>query len=39
MPYLEEKYLETIRVCALEPDFKTLAAGDQTAIGEKGGLL
>jgi hypothetical protein len=37
LPYDEKKYLNTIRVCALEPDFKTLAAGDQTAIGEKGG--
>jgi hypothetical protein len=27
MPYNEEKYLETVRICALEPDFKTLAAG------------
>ncbi|KAK2941716.1 Multidrug resistance-associated protein [Blattamonas nauphoetae] len=35
-PFDEQKYLETVRVCALEPDFKTLSAGDQTAIGEKG---
>ncbi|KAK2945606.1 Multidrug resistance-associated protein [Blattamonas nauphoetae] len=35
-PWDEKKYLETVRVCALEPDFKTLSAGDQTAIGEKG---
>ncbi|KAA6379179.1 MAG: putative ABC transporter, partial [Streblomastix strix] len=34
--YDEEKYNEVIRVCALEPDFQTLAAGDMTAIGEKG---
>ncbi|KAK2942132.1 Multidrug resistance-associated protein [Blattamonas nauphoetae] len=32
----EEKYWETVRVCALEPDFKVFAAGDETAIGEKG---
>ncbi|KAK2949702.1 Multidrug resistance-associated protein [Blattamonas nauphoetae] len=34
--YDEAKYNETVRVCALEPDFKIFAAGDQTAIGEKG---
>ncbi|KAH7823453.1 putative Multidrug Resistance Associated Protein (MRP) [Monocercomonoides exilis] len=34
--YEEEKYLNVVRVCALEPDFRTLSAGDQTAIGEKG---
>ncbi|KAA6365258.1 MAG: putative Multidrug resistance-associated protein 4, partial [Streblomastix strix] len=34
--YDEDKYNEVIRVCALEPDFQTLAAGDMTAIGEKG---
>ncbi|KAK2954099.1 Multidrug resistance-associated protein [Blattamonas nauphoetae] len=32
----EERYWNTIRVCALEPDFKIFAAGDETAIGEKG---
>ncbi|KAA6390600.1 MAG: putative Multidrug resistance-associated protein 9, partial [Streblomastix strix] len=32
----EEKYNDVVRVCALEPDFQTLAAGDMTAIGEKG---
>jgi hypothetical protein len=37
--YEDKKYLNAVRVCALETDFKTLAAGDQTAIGEKGGLL
>ncbi|KAK2963510.1 Multidrug resistance-associated protein [Blattamonas nauphoetae] len=34
--YDEEKYWNTVRVCALEPDFKIFAAGDETAIGEKG---
>ncbi|KAH7820908.1 putative Multidrug Resistance Associated Protein (MRP) [Monocercomonoides exilis] len=34
--YNEEKYREVVRICALEPDFKTLSAGDQTEIGEKG---
>ncbi|KAA6397487.1 MAG: putative Multidrug resistance-associated protein [Streblomastix strix] len=34
--YKKKKYNEVVHVCALEPDFKTLAAGDQTAIGEKG---
>ncbi|KAA6388286.1 MAG: putative Metal resistance protein YCF1 [Streblomastix strix] len=32
----QKKYDEVVHVCALETDFKTLAAGDQTAIGEKG---
>ncbi|KAA6314070.1 MAG: hypothetical protein EZS28_055646, partial [Streblomastix strix] len=31
-----QKYNEIIHVCALEPDFQILPAGDQTAIGEKG---
>ncbi|KAA6388868.1 MAG: ABC transporter ATP-binding protein, partial [Streblomastix strix] len=34
--YQEQKYNEVVHVCALEPDFQTLAAGDMTAIGEKG---
>ncbi|KAA6397284.1 MAG: putative ABC transporter C family member 5 [Streblomastix strix] len=34
--YDEQKYNEIVRICALEPDFQTLPAGDQTAIGEKG---
>ncbi|KAA6399443.1 MAG: ABC transporter: Multidrug resistance-associated protein, ATP binding protein [Streblomastix strix] len=34
--YNEEKYNDVVRVCALEPDFQIFAAGDQTAIGEKG---
>ncbi|KAA6373635.1 MAG: hypothetical protein EZS28_030839, partial [Streblomastix strix] len=34
--YDQEKYNEVVHVCALEPDFNTLAAGDMTAIGEKG---
>ncbi|KAK2964796.1 Multidrug resistance-associated protein [Blattamonas nauphoetae] len=36
MPFDETKYSEVIRVCALEKDLQMLAAGDQTAIGEKG---
>ncbi|KAA6369102.1 MAG: putative multi drug resistance-associated protein MRP, partial [Streblomastix strix] len=32
----EEKYNDVVHVCALEPDFQALAAGDLTAIGEKG---
>jgi ABC-type molybdate transport system ATPase subunit len=27
MQYNEEKYFETVRICALGPDFKTFAAG------------
>ncbi|KAA6387486.1 MAG: putative ABC transporter C family member 12, partial [Streblomastix strix] len=34
--FIEEKYLKIINVCCLEQDLITLAAGDQTAIGEKG---
>ncbi|KAG0002925.1 hypothetical protein BGZ80_005872, partial [Entomortierella chlamydospora] len=30
------RYLETIHACALVPDLKMLAEGDQTVIGEKG---
>ncbi|KAA6390867.1 MAG: ABC transporter ATP-binding protein, partial [Streblomastix strix] len=32
----QRRYNEVVRICALEPDFNTLAAGDMTAIGEKG---
>ncbi|KAH7828103.1 putative Multidrug Resistance Associated Protein (MRP) [Monocercomonoides exilis] len=32
----EERYREAVRVCSLETDLRELAAGDQTAIGEKG---
>ncbi|KAA6401149.1 MAG: putative Multidrug resistance-associated protein [Streblomastix strix] len=32
----QKKYDKVVHVCALETDFKTLAAGDSTAIGEKG---
>ncbi|KAJ4455061.1 putative Multidrug resistance-associated protein 9 [Paratrimastix pyriformis] len=39
MPFDEERYRRAVEVCALEPDFKILAAGDQTALGEKGGNL
>ncbi|KAI1317459.1 hypothetical protein EDD11_008396 [Mortierella claussenii] len=35
-PYRKEMYLNTIRACALVPDFKVLVKGDQTVIGEKG---
>ncbi|KAA6380701.1 MAG: putative Multidrug resistance-associated protein [Streblomastix strix] len=34
--YKKKKYNEIVRICALDQDFKTLAAGDMTAIGEKG---
>ncbi|KAJ4460314.1 Multidrug resistance-associated protein [Paratrimastix pyriformis] len=36
LPYDEEKYKRCVEACALLPDFKIMAAGDQTAIGEKG---
>ncbi|KAK2956617.1 Multidrug resistance-associated protein [Blattamonas nauphoetae] len=32
----EDEYNHTIKVCSLEKDLQTLAAGDETAIGEKG---
>ncbi|KAH7036509.1 hypothetical protein BKA57DRAFT_474957 [Linnemannia elongata] len=35
-PYDKERYLNTIRSCALVPDFKMLVSGDKTVIGEKG---
>ncbi|KAG0048489.1 hypothetical protein BGZ89_004587 [Linnemannia elongata] len=35
-PYDKERYLKTIRSCALVPDFKMLINGDKTVIGEKG---
>ncbi|KAA6398603.1 MAG: putative ATP-binding cassette sub-family C member Sur, partial [Streblomastix strix] len=36
MKYNKKKYQHIVKVCALETDFKLFAAGDQTAIGEKG---
>ncbi|KAG0197031.1 hypothetical protein BGX28_009441 [Mortierella sp. GBA30] len=35
-PYDKERYLNTVRACALAPDFKILINGDNTVIGEKG---
>ncbi|KAJ2613753.1 hypothetical protein H4S08_002033 [Coemansia sp. RSA 1365] len=35
-PYDEERYEEVLRVCALKPDLRILAAGDRTEIGERG---
>ncbi|KAF9099270.1 hypothetical protein BGX27_000627 [Mortierella sp. AM989] len=34
--YDKQRYLETIRACALVPDFKVLTKGDRTVVGEKG---
>ncbi|KAF9323833.1 hypothetical protein BG006_001111 [Podila minutissima] len=36
LPYDKEKYLRTIKACALAPDFKMLVNSDKTLIGEKG---
>ncbi|CAG8740969.1 9300_t:CDS:10, partial [Gigaspora margarita] len=36
LPYDEEKYLQVIKDCCLEPDLELLPAGDLTEIGEKG---
>ncbi|KAK2950395.1 Multidrug resistance-associated protein [Blattamonas nauphoetae] len=38
-PFDENKYIRTVRACSLVSDLKLLSAGDQTAIGEKGGNL
>ncbi|ORX93279.1 P-loop containing nucleoside triphosphate hydrolase protein [Basidiobolus meristosporus CBS 931.73] len=35
-PYDKERYLSTIRACALVPDLKMLINSDKTVIGEKG---
>lgn len=35
-PYDEQRYWETIRVCALERDLEVLTNGDMTDIGERG---
>jgi ABC-type transport system involved in cytochrome bd biosynthesis fused ATPase/permease subunit len=37
LPFDKERYKKVIKYSALESDLKMLAAGDQTAIGEKGG--
>ncbi|KAJ2854188.1 hypothetical protein J3B02_002797, partial [Coemansia erecta] len=38
-PYLQDRYEEVLRVCALKPDLRILAAGDMTEIGERGVTL
>ncbi|XP_022919143.2 probable multidrug resistance-associated protein lethal(2)03659 [Onthophagus taurus] len=38
-PYEEERYLEVIKVCALESDLIILPYGDRTMVGEKGKAL
>lgn len=35
-PYDEQRYLDVIRVCALERDLEILDHGDETLVGEKG---
>ncbi|KAG0031446.1 hypothetical protein BGZ81_001224 [Podila clonocystis] len=35
-PYDKERYLNTVRSCALIPDFQMLVNSDKTVIGEKG---
>lgn len=34
--YDEKRYLDVVRVCALEKDFKLLPNGDMTVVGERG---
>ncbi|KAJ2396097.1 hypothetical protein GGI05_001285, partial [Coemansia sp. RSA 2603] len=38
-PYDAARYEEVLRVCALKPDLRILAAGDMTEIGERGVTL
>ncbi|KAJ1722245.1 hypothetical protein LPJ53_003318 [Coemansia erecta] len=38
-PYQAARYEEVLRVCALKPDLRILAAGDMTEIGERGVTL
>ncbi|KAJ1955587.1 hypothetical protein GGI12_005525, partial [Dipsacomyces acuminosporus] len=35
-PYIQERYEEVLRVCALKPDFRIFKAGDMTEVGERG---
>ncbi|KAL4244437.1 ATP-binding cassette transporter C [Abortiporus biennis] len=36
LPYVEQRYRETLKVCALEIDLKVLEDGDLSEIGERG---
>ncbi|KAK5645931.1 hypothetical protein RI129_004395 [Pyrocoelia pectoralis] len=36
LPYIKEKYKETVKVCALERDFELFPNGDRTLVGERG---
>jgi ABC-type multidrug transport system fused ATPase/permease subunit len=38
-PYDEAFYRKVLHACALEPDLRIMADGDQTWIGERGGNL
>ncbi|KAI8324864.1 P-loop containing nucleoside triphosphate hydrolase protein [Martensiomyces pterosporus] len=38
-PYVQERYEEVLRVCALKPDLRIFKAGDMTEIGERGVTL
>ncbi|KAJ2509414.1 Multidrug resistance-associated protein 5, partial [Coemansia sp. RSA 1939] len=35
-PYDLERYEEVLRICALKPDLRILAAGDMSEVGERG---
>ncbi|KAJ2656307.1 hypothetical protein IWW48_005098 [Coemansia sp. RSA 1200] len=35
-PYNRERYEEVLRMCALKPDLRILAAGDMSEVGERG---
>ncbi|WWC68639.1 uncharacterized protein I206_102570 [Kwoniella pini CBS 10737] len=35
-PYEHDRYVQTLRACALEPDLKLFDDGDETEVGEKG---
>ncbi|XP_041974686.1 ATP-binding cassette sub-family C member 4 isoform X2 [Aricia agestis] len=39
LPYNPKKYMEVVRVCALQKDFQQFPHGDQTLVGERGASL
>ncbi|KAF5273657.1 hypothetical protein FQR65_LT04657 [Abscondita terminalis] len=39
LPYIKNRYKNTVKVCALERDFELLPNGDKTLVGERGASL
>ncbi|KAI8320345.1 hypothetical protein GQ54DRAFT_298726 [Martensiomyces pterosporus] len=35
-PYIQSRYEQVLRICALKPDLRIFVAGDQTEVGERG---